>query len=260
MTEDNSKKENDKAKNQEPPSDSRLEAIDRKDEQVSTQTETSYTKNKQQIKWEKASVITSIILAVIAGIGVILVWVQINQTEDALNLARETMYLDQRPWLGYNNFLIQSRKHPDAQWENRGPTNAGEQFRVQFYISNPGKTPALNGHLMSIEAETVRIGGIPPIPEKWERSPEKFVLFPKAEGLNHTGRFALTDQQFSDYKTLQKQIFFWAKVCYSDIIGQHHWTQIGITHTFGDDYKHFSIKSSTINPIPGETPHRDCRN
>ena len=273
MAEDNGKKESDKAEDKKSPTDSEAGAISREDEnQIPTEGHDAYTKSKHQIRWEKASTIASIVLAIIAGIGIILVWVQINQTEDALSIsgealavtrktldaARENMRLEQRPWLGYYGYGIQARENSTAMWEYREP-KIGEEFRIRCSIQNTGKTPALNISMMPIILELVPIGGSAKSPEWSGGQPGQGVLFPNAKDFSHDGGAALlTDQQFLEYSTLKKEIFFWAGLSYTDFAGELYWVSVGVSHSFGSDS--YKIKSSFVVPISAVARSKEDQN
>ena len=131
MAEDNTKTPNSEAEENKSKTDIGAGVVGCDDDgDISTETKKTHGENEQQIKWQKISAIMSIALALIAGIGVVLVWVQINQTEDALSIsgealeitretldaARQDTRLEQRPWLGYHSFGIEVRDSSAGEW------------------------------------------------------------------------------------------------------------------------------------------------
>lgn len=229
--------------------------------------------------------ITSIILAIATIFYVGEAWEQNELTREALNTsrrslsmnrnmwstsrdafyaARKTARLEQRPWVGYYDYGIQARENTADRWEYREP-KMGEQFRVRFFVQNVGKTPALNVQLMSIVPRLVPVGTLPKIPDKWSSSPNRIVLFPKDEGLSHNTKWlVLTDEQFLEYSTLRKEVFFWMRLYYCDLAKERHWTEAGISHVFGTN--EYRIVSSSVGTMPvfgvpsilGGPGHPDC--
>ena len=166
--------------------------------------------------------------------------------------------LDQRAWLGYHQYVVQARGNTTSTWANREP-KAGEQFRVRFFIHNVGKTPAFNVRLMIIKPMIIPIGNVPDEPKAWSSGTSRLVLFPNDDGLSHNTRaLTMSDQQFSAYSNVTKEIFFWAKLYYCDITGRRHSAQTGVSHFFRSNG--FSIRSSSVSPDPGEPGHPDCQN
>ena len=176
-----------------------------------------------------------------------------GQIEDA----RDALRLDQRAWLGYHQYVVQARANDAATWTNREP-KPGEQFRVRFFIHNVGKTPAFKVQPMLIRPTMIPIGDLPDEPEAWVSGPNRSVIFPNDDGRSHNTRaLTMSDQQFSEYSNVEKEIFFWAKLYYCDITGRRHWTQSGVAHRFG--FAEFSIRSSSVSPDPGDADHPDCQ-
>lgn len=185
---------------------------------------------------------------------------QVELTRQTLNNTIDAMRLEQRPWLGYSGFAIYARKNSTTAWEKREPKQ-GEEIRVRLSIKNVGKTPALNISLMSVTPEVISFGSedtINVLDDAADEAKEHNTIFPESEKFGHYIRpYRLTAQEFLEYSTRKKQLFFWAKVYYCDIAGMRHWTQTRATHTYAS--KGFNIISSSVSPSPGEANHPDCQ-
>ena len=204
-----------------------------------------------------------------AIVSVLLLWVtydyttstkdQVRLTRESLIATREAMRLDQRPWLGYYNYAIQARENPNAVWETREP-RFGEEFRIEFFVENVGKTPALEIELMSIVSGLIPIGieDSPKEPDRWSGNSSRSALFPNTDNFSYTSNALFwTDQQFLEYSTSKKDLFFWARLYYCDFLGRRYWTQTGVVHEF--DSNRYYIKSSSVGLVSGEAPHPDCQ-
>ena len=171
-----------------------------------------------------------------------------------------TMRLDQRPWLGYSSFAVQARESPDVAWENRKSPSQGEDIRALFFLDNIGKTPALNVQRIILRPKMVAVDGqLPDEPNGWLKHPDTIAIFPNIDNaIWHTGDpFRLTQQEFSEYSSKSKRMFFWAKLFYCDAAGQRYWTQVGIAHEFGASG--FNIRSVTVGDSePGAEDHPGC--
>ena len=234
-----------------------------KKDQISTSSADCNADNKSQDKWpDKVIAVSSVALVVITGLYTTFAWKQneltresLDTSRDALGVAMDAMNLEQRPWLGYYGYAIQARKDSASRWEDREP-KAGEELRVECFIQNAGKTPALNIQLMSIVFGLVPIGGSAKEPDKWSGNSNRSALFPNAEGFSHNSDgIVLTDQGFLEYSTSKKEIFFWARLYYCDIAGRRYWTQTGVSHAFGSSA--YNLRSSSVGLIPGETSCED---
>ena len=185
---------------------------------------------------------------------------QVAALEKHTNAVVDSVRLDQRAWLGYHKYVIQARESTASNWVDREPEEDGEQFRVRFYVRNVGKTPAFNVRVMS-DARIVPTGRIPDAPEsnEWTHSQGNVDIFPGDESINHgTSVLYLREEQFSQYSNFEKEIFLWAKLSYCDVLGGHHWAQIGVAHRYRSSA--FNIRFSSVSPDPGEKGHPDCRN
>lgn len=209
-------------------------------------------------KWpDRVTAFASLLLVGVGFWGTSLVVEQMGQTEEALGVAQESLAaareatrLEQRPWLGYNEFAIIRRASPDAKWES-GEPGVGEQFGAKFSVNNTGKTPALDGEFMSIHAEMVSVGEVPAEPDRWVSLTEKFAFFPNADRLSHTTYFGFVrESHFSEFSEGRKELFFWARLCYSDIWGERHLTQFGVAYAFGEGFK---MRRGIIRTVPRES-------
>ncbi len=216
-----------------------------------------FTSHQYQDKWPNWLIaIATWALVVVTTLYTYLAREQTILTREVLIATVDEMHLDQRPWLGYLRYVIQARENP-AAWENREP-RAEEEFRIRCYIQNTGKTPAFSVQLMDIVPKLVPIGDSPGEPE-WSSSPPRLVIFPNDESWGHnSGILTLSGQQFSEYSSLEKEIFFWAKLCYCDVTGRRHWTKVEISHTFGSN--EYSGRSASVSSGLGEANHPDCQN
>ena len=183
---------------------------------------------------------------------------QVSATEEQTNTAIDALRLDQRAWLGYENYGVQARESDASRWENREPKK-GEQFRVRLFIQNVGRTPALNVRFMSARPTMIRVGATPDEPQEWSITRNNFVVFPNHDGLSQNTRsFSMSNQQFSMYSSRSREVFFWARLSYCDTTDKRHWTQIGVARLF--EAREFSIRASSTSPDPGEVDHPDCQN
>ncbi len=252
-----------KAQDQCPPSDKGTGATASSDIKKIHAKKTCQTTKSKKKRWPRPrpdwiAAISTFLLVIITAIYTNSACNQTELIRKNFVLDTNTTNLEQRPWLGYYGYTIQAREDSTATWKNRKP-KAGERMRVRCSIQNAGKTPALNIQLMLIFPEIIPTGMALEEPDKWIPSADKFLLFPGAEGFGHIGEeIVLTTQQFSEYSTSQKHLFFWAKLYYCDLAGQRHWTQAGVTHRL--DSNEFQIFSSTVGTISGETPHPGCQN
>ena len=62
--------------------------------------------------------IATIALAIITGIYAIFVWKQVQ-------VMKETMRLDQRPWLGYRSNTLFTKEPTTLEWEKKEPPKMG---------------------------------------------------------------------------------------------------------------------------------------
>ena len=162
-------------------------------------------------------------------------------------------------------YVILARANSTSGWERREP-DVGEQFSGLFSIQNVGKTPALNVRFLSATPIVNTVGEVPDDEPKWSQPQidETNVVFPSDEdliqrvGIHYEG---MSEQEFLEYSNRSKQIFFWARLYYCDVIGRRHWTQIGAVRLFDPDRASgFRIAASSVSPDPGEPNHEDCQN
>lgn len=201
--------------------------------------------------------IASCVLVIITAIYAYYTYRLVVLTRNTLETTTEAIRLEQRPWVGYYGYAIEARENPNAVWVKREPT-AGEEFRVSFSIKNVGRTPALKLQLASIVGVvSIEAGDFPSAPNEWVVGTSKNVVFPESEGFTqYSGRFKLMDQDFLEYSTAKKELYFWARLYYCDGIGKRYWTQIGVSHVFGESL--YSIRSSSVGSDSGEANHPDC--
>ena len=73
---------------------------------------------------------------------------QVNQltlSREQFTATRDALRLEQRAWLGYAGFTLQSKKNTTADpWENREISDSGDIARFRVSVVNSGRTPALN--------------------------------------------------------------------------------------------------------------------
>ena len=183
---------------------------------------------------------------------------QISLIEDQTRSNLEALRMEQRAWLGYTSYAVQSRAAATSEWDDR-PPKQGEVFRVKFGLHNAGMTPAIKVRPMEMQPLMVLKGHVPNAPTRWDPSSIQHTVFPGDKGLSHNAAFSMEDLPFSLYPIDNEsyEAFFWTRVEYCDISGRRHWTQAGIGHRFGS--RDFSIRSSDVSPGPGEEGHPDCQ-
>ena len=176
-------------------------------------------------------------------------------TRESFEVSKEAFLLDQRPWVGYYGYAIEARENPNAAWVEREPA-AGEEFRVSFSIKNVGQTPALNLQLASIISIS-DAGYTPSPPDEWDLGSMKNTVFPKSEGFRqYSGKARLGSEDFSEYLTHKKRLYFQAMLYYCDGVGRRHWTEVVVSHGFASGS--YSILASRIGSDSGEASHPDC--
>ena len=182
-----------------------------------------------------------------------------DAAEEAANAARDTLRLNQRPWLGYSGDHFEARANNEFRWVERA-LEVGEAFRVSRHIQNIGNTPALNVLLMNTQPRLIHVDEIPPEPEEgeWSEVSRTLVIFPNDTGISHniSGR-PMSVQDYSMYSSGERRIFLWSKIYYCDITGHRHWTQEGIARFHGASES--LILASSASPDPGEPNHEDCQ-
>ena len=174
--------------------------------------------------------------------------------------ARDALRLDQRAWLGYEHYVIEARENDALEWKKREP-RAGDLLRGRLYFQNIGKTPARNVRFMNAPPIWIRAGEISSEPkeEEWSVADGIVVVFPNDDGLSqNTSPLPVPNQIFSAYSNGTRQVFFWARLSYCDTAGRHHWSQVGVAHSF--EAGNFEIQSSSVSPDPGEANHPNCQN
>ena len=244
-------------------SDSDTRAVDsREEDNVPTNQKKHDTKYKDQEKWpHRLMAIVSVLLLGVTYDYTCSTKKQVELTRDSLEVTRESLevtresfevsrdafLLDRRPWVGYYGYRIQARKHSTARWEDREP-RIGEEFRIRCSIHNTGKTPALNLFMFPIVVRLDSVGDFTDA-HKWSGGQEgRGILFPNAEDFSHSGEAVfLTDEEFSDYYALKKEIFFWAALSYKDIAGELYFVGVAVSHSFGTDS--YKIRSSFDVPV-----------
>ena len=102
------------------------------------------------ISSESVIAIATILLVIVTAIYVYYAKKQSESTEQGIHLTRDSTRVEQRAWVGIDDYNIQARESSEAQWQSREPKK-GEQFRVLIFIRNSGKVPALNVRASSAE-------------------------------------------------------------------------------------------------------------
>lgn len=237
---------------------SALTSTESKENEVSTEKVDSHSKRKdQKMSPDWIMAIASCVLVVITGIYVYYTYRLVVLTRNTLDTTTEAIRLEQRPWVGYYGYAIEARENPNAVWVKREP-ESGEEFRVSFSIKNVGQTPALNLRLESVIGVFVRNHGYSPTNE-WYVGTSRNVVFPKGEGFRqYSGVARLIGQDFLEYSTFKKDLYFWARLYYCDGAGRRHWTKTVVSHEFASGS--YSIISSSVGTEPGEANHPDCQN
>ena len=187
---------------------------------------------------------------------------QTAAAQKQINVDIDALRLDQRPWLGYWRYAIESRAKNTTKWEVREP-KSGELFRIRLNVQNVGKTPALNVRLMSTKPQLIRTGTRPSEPKKeqWREVTGTFFVFPDDSHLSYASpSHHLSSQDFSKYSDHTSEAFFWARLEYCDTTGQHHWTQVGLARHFQTPVDVVRIRASSVSPDPGEANHPGCKN
>lgn len=217
------------------------------------------THRHQQETWpNRAIAVASVVLVVVTSIYTWSAYRQTNLTHEILNDTIKGRKEGRRAWLGYASYTLRTCAHPGAAWEARGPRQAGEPFQIRCRIRNTGQTPAYNVKLGIIEPQLVEKGEIPPLPVEERTYGGRLLIFPGDPHWDHSSDFlSLSEQQFTEYASLQKELFFWAELYYCDMAGHRHWTKVGIAHAFGDNQVYG--RTALVSPGDGEADHPECQ-
>ena len=90
-----------------------------------------------------------------------------------------------------------------------------------------------------------------PKEEEWSVADGIFVVFPNDDGLSQNTRPLLVSNPiFSEYSNGTIQVFFWARLSYCDTAGRHHWSQVGVAHSF--EAVDFYIGSNSVSQDPAK--------
>jgi hypothetical protein len=142
---------------------------------------------------------------------------------DSLDASSKTFHLDQRPWI------------MGARFELSPEPEAGKPFTVRIYLTNTGKTTAINvtpqSRIMSWHEEPP-LATFPPLAKDVSRG----ILAPGTTQFNfQTLPLTLDDAQLIGYKFGTYKIYVHARISYTDIFEKHHWTSICVYHGFNKD-------------------------
>ena len=187
---------------------------------------------------------------------------QMDLTLQQIEDARNALWLEQRPWLGYVGYALEARANDDEPWVEQD-LREGDQVRVRMRIENSGRTPAI---LIPVNSDSVRVlpvGSTAPPPREWRRmsaAQAGVVVLPGVEGQRHYTRpFRLSRAQFEGYSAGTHQLFLWARLNYCDAAQRRHWVQVAITHQSRDPPDIVGTPSASISPDPGGLYHPDCQ-
>ena len=182
----------------------------------------------------------------------------VRQIEDA----RDALWLQQRPWLGYVGFTLEARADNDEPWGERAPQD-GDEVRVRMRILNSGRTPATIIPVNSGDSKLAPVNTIAPPPTEWRPVSEtqgRVVVLPGVEGRRqYTRPFRLSGEHFRRYSADTHWLFLWARMNYCDAAQRHHWVQVAIAHRSRNPPNLFDTPSVSISPDPGEPDHPDCQ-
>ena len=192
---------------------------------------------------------------------------ELELSRNQFTATRDSMRLEQRAWLRYAGFTLQTLTGPANKtdsWENREIGDPEEIARFRVFVLNSGQTPALK---VTLSTGNIKVG-VPDYiyeqPTEWMKpiKPQRgLVVMPGEQGqYMYTEAFPLPIGRFEDYIRGDLQINLWTRLQYCDIYQRRHWAHISLARPAGSDpNSHFTIREQHFGPANGEPNHPECQ-
>lgn len=181
---------------------------------------------------------------------------------------RDARRLEQRAWLGYAGFTLQSKKNTrDVPWEDREMNAAEDIVRFRVSVANSGKTPALN---VALDTGAVKLAVLDypresddePPPTEWLFTQHQRGVVVTAGEQGHylyTPALPLHPDLVGAYMAEDLRILLWTQLQYCDVYGRRHWALNAVGRQAGSDSQ-FRITDHRFGPTDGEPDHPYCEN
>ena len=238
---------------------------------VPVETEDAPRGEDQQQRGRLASLnlIVNSVGVVAVALGVWLAKETVDVAFDQLTVNRDAGRLEQRPWLRYAGFTLQSHNNTSGEtWQDREISDSGDVARFRVSVVNSGRTPALNVTLSTAYdklASPSYIDKRPTESTEWRPVTEPqggVVVMPGEQGHSlYTPRLLLHSQHIKGYMKGDLRILVWTKLQYCDIYQRRHWALIAVARQVGSrPDSHFTLVDQLFGPADGEPGHSYCQN
>jgi hypothetical protein len=157
---------------------------------------------------------------------------EVSTAEKALVLARQSLGLEQRPWVVTANMQLSSE--PDV----------GKKISIKVTLANTGRTPATS----LVNQSQMLMGTQEPAMTRFifpARVISRGIMAPTNPGISSvlsftTDEIELKEPQLTAYKMKQMKLYIHALIRYRDFTSNRYWTRICSYRTFGDPLDSFN--------------------
>ena len=190
---------------------------------------------------------------------------QLKLSREQFTDTRDARRREQRAWLGYAGFTMQSQKNTGSdRWEDKDISDPDDIYRFKVSVVNKGRTPALNVTLTTGCGTVALPNRIAPIPDEWRTSTELqrgVVVMPGEQGRYlYTPALSVHSGLFRGYMSESGRIFLWTQLQYCDVYQRRHWALIAVARQAGSNPdSHFTIAEQRFGPADGEPNHPCCQ-